>query len=112
MESKKTFYTVSTTSKVDYDFSVTCTKHGAFTSFAAAVERLKQVVEKFKEEHKKELEKYSDENAYPVPGDNDEYNGSLIITEEFALGYWCCTFGCDEHYEEHQICVDEWEIEE
>ncbi len=101
------FFTVSTLSKIDYDFSVETLKHGAFVSFDAALVRLKEVVEKFKAKHQDDFETYSDEEEYP-----DEDSGALVVTEDYEAGYWCCHFGFEEHYENHQICIDEWEVEE
>lgn len=99
-------FTVTTQSKFDYDFSVETIKHGAFTSFKAALARLKDVVEDFKTAHKEDFEEYSDKENY-----EDEDSGALVIYEDFDKGYWGCHYGCQEHYESHQICIDEWEVE-
>lgn len=99
-------FTVTTQSKFDYDFSVETIKHGAFTSFEAALERLKDVVEDFKMAHKKPFDRYSDKEYYP-----DEESGCLVIYEDYENGYWGCHYGYEEHYECHQICIDEWEVE-
>lgn len=101
------FFTVTTMSKYDYTFSVETEKHGAFTSFDAALKRLKEVVEKFKENYKDEFEEYSDSELY-----EDENDGALTIYEDYETGYWSCGFGFEERHESHQICIDEWEAEE
>ena len=96
-------FTVTTQSKIDYDFSVTTIKHGAFTNFEAALKRLKDVVEDFKMAHRKDFEEYSNKGYY---------EGALVIYEDFEKGYWGCDYGFQEHHEEHHICIDEWEVEE
>ena len=101
------FYTVTTQSKFDYTFSVETEKHGAFMNFDAALNKLKEVVEKFKKEYKEEFKEYSNSEYY-----EDENDGALTVCEDYETGYWFCGFGFEEHHEEHQICIDEWEVEE
>lgn len=101
------FFTVTTQSKIDYDFSATTIKHGAFTSFDAALKRLKDVVEDFKMAHRKDFEKYSNKEYY-----ENETEGALVVYEDFERGYWGCEYGLQEHHEGHQICIDVWEVEE
>lgn len=100
------FFTVTTMSKCDYAFSVETEKHGAFTSFDAALKRLKEVVEKFKKDYKGEFEEYSNSEYY-----ENEDDGALTIYEDYETGYWFCGFGFEERHEEHQVCIDEWEVE-
>lgn len=100
-------YTVSTLSKIDYDFSVETLKHGAFKSLDAALVRLKEVVEAFKVKHQDDFEEYSDRENY-----EDEDSGALMIYENFNEGWWVCHYGFEEHYEKHQIYIEEWEVEE
>lgn len=104
-------YTVTKMSKIDYDFSVTTTTHGAFLNFDNAVKRLKEVVEKFKKSIKNDIEKYSNIDIYPDE-ENGLYTEDEEIDEKFNDGYWECHFGCQEHYEFHCIAIDEYEIED
>ena len=103
---QRKIYTVTTLSKADYDFSVEMLKHGAFESFDKAVEKLKSVVKDFKQRYVKIFEKYSNIENYP-----DEESGAWTETIDFDAGYWHVSFGYDEHYESHHICVDEYKIE-
>ena len=117
MENKTTneaikFYTVMYVSKVDYDFSVEVRKLGAFSTFAAALERLKKSVEEFNVKYEKKLAKFADEELYPeVDEEVDEYNGRLQIDDRLDDGYWGCEFGYEEDFEWHEIYIDEWTVE-
>ena len=90
-------YTVTITSRSDYDFSVTMTKHGAFRNYIDAVIRLMEVVRK-------------SIDSYWQSAKSKGY--ALEIMDDCENGYWKCWFGEDEDYELHQICIDEYEIEE
>lgn len=113
MENKTTekFYTVIYLSKRDYDFSVDIKKQGAFSTFEAAVERLKKSVEEFKKSYEKELAKYSDESRYPEESEDGVYNGRLRVDDRLNDGYWGCEFGYEEDFEWHEIYIDEWIVE-
>ena len=106
------FYTVMYVSKVDYDFSVEVRKLGAFSTFAAALERLKKLVEEFKVEREEDLAKFADDELYPeVNTEIDEYNGRLQICDCLNTGYWGCEFGYEDDFELHEIYIDEWTVE-
>jgi len=107
MNNQRKIYTVITLSKIDYDFSVQVIQHGAFEDFNNAVKRFKSVVEEFKKEYVEEFERYSDEERYP-----DEEYGAWTVIEDLENGYWRVSFGFEEHYECHQICIGEYKIED
>ena len=98
-------YTVSSMSKIDYDFSVDMFNHGAFVNKADAIECAKREFEKIKRQHVNEIIKYSNKEIYA-----DEFNGGLYIEEDNGYGYYCISFGMDEHYEHHSAYVEEWEL--
>lgn len=104
---QRKIYTVTTLSKVDYDFSVEVKRHGAFESFDKAVKRLKSVVKDFKNKYIGDYEKYSNTEKYP-----DEESGAWTVIEDFENGYWRVSFGYEEDYELHQICIDEYKVED
>jgi hypothetical protein len=100
-------YTVSTLSKRDFCFLTEEIKNGAFTSFDSALKRLKETVKKFKKDYKDEFKEYSKADYC-----KDEEDGALTIHEDYETGYWFCGFGFEDRHEEHQIYIDEWEVEE
>ena len=104
---KRKIYVVMTQGKVDYDFSVTTLKHGAFNKFKNAVERLKKEIEAFKIKHAADYKRYSNADEY-----EDEDNGAWTEYQDFEKGYWCVTFGYDKWYESHQITIEEFEMED
>jgi hypothetical protein len=104
---KRKIYVVMTQSKIDYDFSVTTIKHGAYNDRSKAITRLKREVEKFKAEHLDDCTKYSNTDIY-----HDEDNGAWTECECYNTGYWGVTFGCMEDYESHQITIEAFEIED
>ena len=103
----KKVYVVTTQSVFDYDASVISLKHGAFVDPQNALNRLIEVVAKFKTDHSHELDKYSDKDIYA-----DEFNGALMETEDFENGYWSCSFGFQDDHQCHSICIDEFDIED
>ena len=102
-------YTVTSTDRIDYDMSFEQRKLGCFLDKSKAHWYAKKAFEKAKEIYAEEIEKYSDEELYL---DDEWDNGALWIEEDYEGGYYCISYGEDEDYESHQICVDEWEVEE
>lgn len=100
-------YTVERIDKYDYDFSVEISKHGCFTNKEKAVQKAKLVYESMCGAYKDEMIKYSDEVCY-----EDEASGKLYVEEDAENGYYCIAFGFEEHYECHNVAVEEWELEE
>ena len=101
-------YTVMSTDRIDYDISFEQRKLGCFKDKNKALECAKEYFEETKKFYAAEIEKYSNKELYPDEWDN----GSLWIEEDYKGGYYCISYGVDEDYESHQICVDEWEVEE
>lgn len=99
-------YTVSTMSKIDYDFSVEVIKHGAFASFESAHEQWERAVAEFKYDHWRDIDKYSNKEIY-----QDEEFGALYMETDDEHGYFCCNFGFEQDFESHQICIDEWDLD-
>lgn len=102
-------YTVMSTDRIDYDISFEQRKLGCFYDRNKALQRAKEEFEKVKEIYAKEMQKYSNKELYP---DDDWDNGALWVEEDYESGYYCISYGADENYESHQICVDEWIIED
>ena len=100
-------YTVSSMSKLDYDFSVSICNHGAFVNKADAIECAKREFEKTKQDHAGDIIKYSDKEIY-----TEEYNGALYMEEDDEYGYYCVSFGAFERYECHSVYVETWELTE
>lgn len=100
-------YTVSSMSKIDYDFSVEICNHGAFVNKADAIECAGSEFEKIKNKYVDEIIKYSDMEIYI-----DESDGRLYSEEDHEYGYYCLSFGACEHYECHSVYVEEWELTE
>ena len=94
-------YTVHYQVKYEYDFSVEQTNHGCFQNKEDAIEALKKIVAKAKEnECVDEMERCDD---------IDNYNsGDLYLEEENDFFYM--SFGCLEDHEAHTVWIDEWEV--
>jgi hypothetical protein len=105
---KEKIYVVTTLSRVDYDLSVTTIKHGAFKDYADAVSKLAEVIKEFEIEYQKDIDRYAKYNK-ENPADSPEEQ-ALYIFNDINNGYYCCNFGFEEHYESHQICIDEFEL--
>ena len=88
-------YTVSSMSKIDYDFSVEMCNHGAFVNKADAIERAK-------------MEFRNMTLMLDMPKNDDE----IYWEEDDTYGYYCVSFGINEHYEHHTAYVEEWELTE
>lgn len=102
-------YTVLRQNKIDYDFSVELLKVGCFLGKAKAIALAKKEYESMQAEYEDQMLKYSDKDIY----DPDEYESGATYTEEDdEHGYYCISFGIDEHYESHCVWVDEWDVEE
>ena len=99
-------YTVSSMSKIDYDFSVEICNHGAFVNKADAIECAKSEFEQIKKDHAGDIIEYSDIEVYT------ELNGILYMEEDDEYGYYCVSFGAFERYECHSAYVEEWELTE
>lgn len=93
-------YTVEITHRRDYDFSFEQRKMGCFYDRDKAVKRAKNGFAALKEMLANKINRY----------DNAEY-GATWIEEDDDVGYYCISFGEDEEYESHQICVEEWFVE-
>ena len=102
-------YTVTSTDKIDYDFSVEQRKHGCFIDRNKALQCAKKGFEEAKEIYAYEIKKYSNEELYPS---DDWDSGALWIEEDYEGGYYCISYGTGDNYEIHQVCVDEWFVEE
>ena len=101
MDIPQKVYTVNYQIKYEYDFSVEQTRHGCFKSKADAIEALKKVVAKAKED-----ECVSDMD---ITDDYDNYDsGDLYMEEENDFFYM--SFGYREHHEAHTVWIDEWEV--
>jgi hypothetical protein len=96
-------YTVQYQEKIDYDFSVIITNHGCFKNKEDAICELRNVVEKVKEEHKKDIEEYSNTDIYP-----NEDKGALYLEEDDDFFY--ISFGYEEYHQSHTVWIDEWEV--
>lgn len=96
-----TVYTVEITHRIDYDFSFEQRKMGCFYDKSKAVQRAKNGFAMLKKILANKIDQY----------DNAE-SGATWIEEDDDTGYYCISFGEDEEYESHQICVEEWFIEE
>ena len=96
-------YTVQYQEKCDYDFSVLVTNHGCFKNKEDAIETLRRVVTNIKEDHKKDIEEYSDKDTYL-----NEDEGALYIEEDDD--FFHMRFGYQEHHEGHTVWIDEWEV--
>ena len=102
-------YTVERQNKFDYDFSVELLKIGCFFDRAKAIALAKEKFESMQGEYEDEMLKYSDKDIY----DPDEYDsGALYVEEDDEYGYYCISFGAEEHYESHIVWVEEWDVEE
>ena len=102
-------YTVESTDKIDYDFSFEQRKLGCFLDRNKALQCAKEGFEESKEIYAEEIKKYSNKELYP---DDEWDNGALWIEEDYEGGYYCISYGADEDYESHQICVEEWTVED
>lgn len=102
-------YTVERTDKVDYDITFEQRKLGCFLDKNKALQCAKEGFERVKKIYAKDMEKYSDAKLYP-PDDWD--SGALWVEEDYDTGYYCISYGADENYESHQVCVEEWTVEE
>ena len=102
-------YTVMSTDRRDYDISFEQRKLGCFKSKDKALKCAKEGFEEIKKLYAEEMEKYSDKELYP---DDEWDSGALWIEADYEGGYYCISYGADENYESHQVCVDEWEVEE
>ena len=102
-------YTVESTDRIDYDISFEQRKLGCFYDRNKAFQRAKEGFEKVKEIYSKEMQKYSNKELYP---DDDWDSGALRIEEDYECGYYCISYGADENYESHQVCVEEWTVED
>ena len=100
-------YTVQSVDKYDYDFSVEIGRHGAFHEKEGALDVAKEEFKKLKLAYAKEIVIYSDKDDYP-----DEDCGGLYIEEDSENGYYCLSFGFEEHHERHTIGVDEWKLDD
>lgn len=98
-------YTVTSTDRIDYDISFEQRQCGCFIDRNKALQRAKNAFEKAKLIYANEMEKYSNKELYP---DDDWDSGALWIEEDYEGGYYCISYGADENYESHQVCVDEW----
>ena len=96
-------YTVMTTDRNDYDMTFEQRKVGAFYDKSKAIQRAKETFEEIKKEYAKEMEEYS----YP----SDE-PGALWVEEDDKYGYYCISYGEDDTYESHLVCVEDWPIED
>lgn len=102
-------YTVERQNKFDYDFSVELLKVGCFFDKAKAIALAKEEFKSMQGEYEDSMLKYSDTDVY----DPDEYDsGALYVEEDDECGYYCISFGADEHYESHLVWVEEWDVEE
>ena len=99
-------YVVTTQSQYDYDFSVATLKHGAFFYHENALRQLLQQIKKFKTAHKDDKKEYTNKELYREEGD-----GAWTEFSDLEHGYWCVSFGFEEHHECHQICIDEFELD-
>lgn len=102
-------YTVESTDKIDYDFSIEQHKLGCFMDRNKALKCAKEGFENIKKIFAKEMEKYSDNELYPS---DDWDSGALWVEEDYEGGYYCISYGADENYESHQVCVEEWSVED
>jgi len=99
-------YTVQRMDKYDYDFSVQLRKCGCFTDKEKAKEKAKSVYKGMCAEYEDEMTEYSDTDMYEDP---DE--GALDVEEDDENGYYRISFGYQEHYEMHNVAIDEWDLE-
>ena len=97
----KSVYTIEITHRKDYDFSFEQRKMGCFYDKDKAISRAKNGFAVLKNMLANQIERYQDEES-----------GATWIEEDDDTGYYCISFGEDEEYESHQICVEEWFIEE
>ena len=100
-------YTVESTDKIDYDFSFEQRKLGCFKDRNKAIQCAKEGFEEVKKRFAKEMKEYSNEDEYP----SDE-PGALWIEADDNTGYYCISFGVEENYESHQVCVEEWTVQD
>ena len=100
-------YTVTTTEKIDYDFTMNCYKNGAFKKFKNALKKWCNEVEKFKIIHKQDIMKYSNKEEYP-----DEESGGIFMLQDDEDGYFVCGYGFQEDHQVYVICIDEWKVED
>ena len=100
-------YTVTQMDKIDYDFSVTLTKHGCFKEKKEAITEAKEVFKQLRVNNSEEIIIYSDEDDYP-----DEGSGAYCQVVDNEAGYYSMAFGFEENYEFHSVAVDEWDVEE
>lgn len=98
-------YTVQRMDKYDYDFSVELRKCGCFTDKEKAKEKAKSVYKKMCGEYEDDMLEYSDTDMYEDP---DE--GALDVEEDDENGYYKISFGYQEHYEMHNVAIDEWDL--
>lgn len=98
-------YIVTKTSQCYYDLSVIQTKHGAFLNFDSATKRLKEVIQDFKTKNADNITKYSNTTRYSI----DEGDLYREYSDEWG---WECSFGHQERHESHQICIDEYDVED
>lgn len=102
-------YTVISTDKIDYDFSVEQRKHGCFLDRNKALQCAKEGFEAAKKIYADDMKKYSNNELYQ---DDEWDSGALWVEEDYEGGYYCISYGADENYESHQICVDEWIVQD
>ena len=100
-------YTVLRQDKFDYDFSVELKRCGCYVNIEDAKQKAKAIYEKMCGEYEDEMLEYSDQDTY-----EDEYDGALVVEEDFENGYYEITFGHEEHHEVHSVSVDEWLLHE
>lgn len=94
-------YTVESTDRLDYDFSFEQRKLGCFYDRNKAIQRAKEEFKEVKKNFAKEIKEYKNAES-----------GATWIEEDDKIGYYCVSFGEDEFYESHQVCVEEWAIED
>lgn len=94
------------TTQSEYELSVETVKHGAYASYISARNKWRNIVQDFMTTHKFEIDKYQNEESYP-----DEESGHLYMQTDYGNGYFICKYGAEEHRETHQICIDEYELE-
>lgn len=88
-------YTVSSMSKIDFDCSVEMCNHGAFADKADAIECAKSEFRNIT-------------LMLDMPKDDNE----IYWEEDDVYGYYCVSFGMNEHYEHYSVYVEEWEVTE
>ena len=102
-------YTVERIEKEALDCSIEMRKLGCFLDKEKALQCAKEGFEEAKEIWADEIKKYSNEELYP----SDDWNsGALWVEADYEGGYYCISYGADENYESHQVCVEEWTVQD